>query len=120
MIEINLPWPPAILSPNRRDHWAKKSTVRKKYKQDCGWVAKTVRPNFPEGEIKLSIRFYPPDKRRRDMDNMLASLKSGLDGIAETWGVNDSRFRLELSIGPPVKNGSVVISIDDAIRELMG
>jgi crossover junction endodeoxyribonuclease RusA len=38
----------------------------------------------------------PPDRRARDLDNMLASIKSGLDGLADALEANDRRFRYGL------------------------
>ncbi len=46
-----------------------------------------------DGKIAARITFYPPDKRHRDADNMVASIKSALDGIADALGVNDRRFQ---------------------------
>jgi crossover junction endodeoxyribonuclease RusA len=46
-----------------------------------------------EGDIHLWIDFYPPDRRQRDDDNMIAAFKSGRDGLAQAFGVNDKRFR---------------------------
>lgn len=43
---------------------------------------------------------------------MLASIKAGLDGIAQAWGVDDSRFRLTLQIGEVVKNGTIRIETE--------
>jgi len=45
-----------------------------------------------DGKIEIEITFYPPDKRHRDADNMVASIKAGLDGIADALRVNDKRF----------------------------
>lgn len=45
-----------------------------------------------EGKIPLSVVFYTPN-RRCDLDNILASFKSGFDGMADGLGVNDKRFR---------------------------
>ena len=42
--------------------------------------------------------FYPPCRRTRDKDNLLASMKSGLDGLADALAVNDSRFKVEWTI----------------------
>jgi crossover junction endodeoxyribonuclease RusA len=48
----------------------------------------------PQGaeKIRLKITFYPPDKRHRDADNMVAAIKSGLDGLADALRVNDRLF----------------------------
>ena len=42
--------------------------------------------------MALDITFIQPDKRRRDRDNLLAAMKSGLDGLAQALGVDDSEF----------------------------
>lgn len=42
--------------------------------------------------IALWLDFYPPDRRARDDDNMIASFKAGRDGIALALGINDKRF----------------------------
>src|SRR4051812_542160 len=103
---LSLPWPPSILSPNTVAHWTKKATTKKRYKHDCMWLAKTVpQPEFSSDKLPLHIRFCPPDKRRRDMDNCLASLKAGLDGLSEAWAIDDRHFVLSLEMGNPVKRG---------------
>jgi crossover junction endodeoxyribonuclease RusA len=42
--------------------------------------------------LHLWLEFYPPDRRPRDDDNMVASFKAGRDGIAQAMGINDKRF----------------------------
>lgn len=37
----------------------------------------------------MCITFYPPNNYRRDLDNCLASLKSGIDGMCDTLGIDD-------------------------------
>ena len=94
MIEFVLPWPPKVLSPNARVHWAKRSAAAKAYRHECGWTTKAagLLNLAPSGQILLDIEFIEPDRHRRDLDNMLASIKSGIDGIADALGVNDRRF----------------------------
>jgi crossover junction endodeoxyribonuclease RusA len=57
------------------------------------------------------VTFQPPDKRRRDRDNLQASLKAHFDGIADALGVNDSLFVPTYAIGEPVKGGAVRVEI---------
>lgn len=111
MTKVTLPWPPHILSPNARSHWAPKSNARKLYKEDCFYLAKRVKPVFADGLIDIRVTFHPPDKRGRDVDNMLSSIKAGLDAVADAWGVNDRRFRPKLEVGDVVKGGVVVIEV---------
>jgi crossover junction endodeoxyribonuclease RusA len=101
---ITLPWSPKELSPNNHHvHWAKKARAAKKYKTACWALALEAKLEAPaEGPIDLYIEFVPPDRCGRDLDNMLASIKSGLDGLALALGVNDRRFRLRLSVSDQV------------------
>ena len=90
---INLPWPPKELNPNSTLHWAKKAKYKKMYREMC-WVL-TLESKIKVdtlGKIPITITFYPPDKRHRDADNMVASIKAGLDGVADALKINDRQF----------------------------
>jgi len=107
-----LPWPPSILSPNDRSHWAQKAKAKAKYRADCHWIALShPKPVFTEGKINILLTFCPPDKRKRDDDNYISSFKSGRDGIADAWGIDDNRFRITVDTGDPVKNGCVRVKL---------
>src|SRR3546814_1322668 len=68
---VHLPWPPAALKPTgSHGHWSRKSSAAKKYRADCLVLAKAARLKPVDGPMALRIEFYPPDKRRRDLDNM--------------------------------------------------
>lgn len=102
---IVLPWPPSKLSPNARGSWKAKESARKSYKQICYLIAKNIKPYK-----NLHIVFHPPDRRHRDLDNMLASFKYGLDGISQAWGVNDEIFKkILIEANVPKKNGMICI-----------
>lgn len=94
MIEVTLPWPPRALSPNARTHWRKKAPITKAYKHACWALVKEARIVAPvsAGRLHLWLDFYPPDRRARDDDNMIASFKAGRDGIALALGIDDKRF----------------------------
>lgn len=111
---IVLPWPPKELSPNARMHFRAKAAAVKAYRETAYWLAhKADMPPFPEaGGIAVRFDFHPPDKRRRDLDNMLASIKAGVDGIADAWGVDDQRFGFWLSREAPVKGGKIVVTLE--------
>lgn len=112
MIEIQAPWPSAILSPNSSESWKAKIQPKKKSKTDGYFTGKENPMIFKDGHIPIHIVFYPPDNRHRDADNMLSSLKSFLDGLCQAWGINDKRFRpITIDVGEPVKNGKVLIRL---------
>lgn len=95
MHEVILPWPPKELNPNARIHWAKKAPIAKKYKQVCWALIKEARLVAPDCErIAMWLDFYPPDRRARDDDNIIASFKHGRDGVALALGIDDKRFRV--------------------------
>lgn len=94
MTELTLPWPPRELSPNSRTHWRKKSPITKAYKHTCWALCKDSGITVPDApKIAMWIDFYPPDRRARDDDNMIASFKAGRDGVALALGIDDKRFR---------------------------
>jgi crossover junction endodeoxyribonuclease RusA len=96
---VELPFPPASLNPNRKNgrHWGTTHGVKTDYRTQC-WAltlsAMQADRSFvpPAGDIPLRVTFVQPDKRQRDRDNLLASIKSGLDGLAAALKVDDSRF----------------------------
>jgi crossover junction endodeoxyribonuclease RusA len=55
--------------------------------------------------------FHAPDKRRRDLDNLLASMKPHLDGLALAVGVDDAGWSFTVIKGSPVTGGCVVLDI---------
>ena len=96
MTKITLPWPPKQLSPNARVHWGIKSKLAKSYRKNCfiyAYAAKDKKINYSQYEkLHLFVDFYATDKRHRDLDNCISSIKSGLDGVADALGVNDKVF----------------------------
>ena len=91
---VTLPWPPSALSPNSRTNWRKKAPITKAYKEACWAIVKESGMTAPEteGRLHLWIDFFPPDRRHRDDDNMIASFKAGRDGLALALGIDDKRF----------------------------
>ena len=64
------------------------------------------------GKIPIEVTFYPPDKRHRDADNMVASIKAGLDGLADALKVNDKNFLPTFVFKEEVK-GMVIVRLLD-------
>jgi len=93
-ITLILPFPPKELSPNKRLHWAQVSKVKKSYRETCYWFAKdAIRKTFDKNtKFHIYLTFYPPDKRRRDDDNMESAFKAGRDGVADALNINDHHF----------------------------
>ena len=105
MIEVVLGWPPSDLSPNARLHWAKLARAKKQYRQACLSVTKEQlkneknkknSKNIPE-RLVLEMTFIPPDRRSYDRDNLVARMKSGIDGLSDALRINDKRFNTVIS-----------------------
>jgi len=111
-MRIVLPWPDKGLSPNARLHRMAVVRLITAYRNDCGMacIAAGGRRMAP-GALHLTITFHPPDKRHRDLVNMLSSIKAGLDGIADVIGVDDSRWSLTIRRGGAVPGGLVEVVI---------
>ena len=110
-MKVVFPWPPKVLSPNARVHWSKRSKAAKGLRELSRWLTVEAGARVDwEGDIHVWVDYYPPDKRARDQDNMIAASKAIFDGLADALGVNDKRFRLH----PYVKDeigGAVSITI---------
>lgn len=116
-MQVALPWPSSKLRPNASSPgaWRIKQAAAKAYRADCAIMCRAgglARVNMDAAH--LTIRFCPPDRRRRDLDNMLASFKQGIDAIAEAIGIDDYHFGFTIVRGEPVKGGEVVVTIGEA------
>ena len=47
-------------------------------------------------KLHVSLVFVPPARRAYDLDNLLARMKSGLDGLVDVLGVDDRHWKLEI------------------------
>ena len=121
-MKIVMPWPSTELSPNARVHpmtkagfvrraraYAHYATIEQlgeMCKQDA---ARLQRP------LSLTLTFMAPDKRRRDRDNLLASMKSAIDGVCQALGIDDAEFhQVTVGTGQVVAGGRVELEIRGA------
>lgn len=80
MITLTLPYPPSV-----NHYWRRRgaqyfvSREGKAYREAVGWQVRAARAKPLDGAIDLSVRLTMPDRRRRDVDNVLKSL---LDSLA--------------------------------------
>ena len=111
MRELILPWPDRALHPNSRGHWSKRAKAAKAPKAsahlialEAGWHLEQL----PDGRLHVWIDGYATDRRRRDADGLLSSLKPALDGIADALGVDDRRFVPHPWVKDEVRKGGEV------------
>jgi Holliday junction resolvase RusA-like endonuclease len=118
VIRVELDFPPAELFPNRAKgtHWGKLYQLRSDYRETSTWLAKHQLKNWKHAgkDIKLTLTFEMPDKRKRDADNCLAAAKGALDGLADAMMVNDQYFQpimIYRKIG--TKPGKLIVEIKE-------
>jgi len=72
--------------------------------REAGWR----KLNLGDGHVHVHIDGYPADRRRRDADGLLSSLKSALDGIADSLNIDDRRFIPHPRMRDEVRKGGQV------------
>jgi len=119
-VVITFPWPPQKLSPNGRAHWRTKANATKAYRALCGRLCQEAGLHLKKHalvryglNLRVSYVFNPPDARKRDKDNCIASFKAGQDGIADVLCVDDNHFVTTYAMGLPGA-GNVVVTIEAA------
>lgn len=89
---LTFAWFPKELNPNSSCHFHVKAKKKAIYKTDCYWLTKMA--NIPKADYtEMHIIFYKPNRRHMDLDNMLASMKSGLDGMCQALEIDDRCFK---------------------------
>lgn len=81
MIDLDLPYPPTV-----NTYWRKvgnRTLISKKgrtYRRDLVISVAEQMPHLPRlnTRLEVSVTAYPPDNRRRDLDNVLKALLDGM------------------------------------------
>jgi len=125
VIRIELPWPPSI------NHYWRNFRGRTVISADGRAYRQTVsyrilEQGIPRNKLncRLAVRIdaYPPDKRRRDLDNIQKAL---LDAIVAAEVIEDDSLIDALSIlrHEAIGEGKVIVRIDQydkEVRDLRG
>ena len=111
---LTMPWPQRVLSPNARAHWAQIAKAKKALRAEWAWQAKAQGASeVASKSLTVHLEFHKPSRRAMDMDNMLASCKAGLDGLADVLGVDDSKWSLVLSVAETI-GGFVRVTVKES------
>ena len=109
------PWPDPRLSPNKRIDRRALIGVKQAAKNEAFYITKQSGVIVLDTDWQLKLTFCPPDRRKRDLDNLYASFKAYQDGMMELLGVDDSRIeRVILQRGSVVEYGKVIVEIKEA------
>ena len=102
---MSLPYPPSVnhlwLRTRRGVHLSKEGRL---YKQQVAELVRTVgKPRLYERMVRVELVLYPPDARRRDLDNVLKILLDSLT-YARVWHDDEQVDQISIRRGEPVKN----------------
>jgi crossover junction endodeoxyribonuclease RusA len=96
MTTIELPFPPSI-----NHYWRRvgaKTLISKEgrlFREHVGLLLKVGRVKRVEGDLEVTVDLYPPDRRRRDIDNTQKAL---LDALAHGGAYEDDSQIVKLTI----------------------
>ena len=95
---LHLPDPD--LNPNKRLHWAKLRKAKSIAKDMVmGLVLEQGSPISPYAKANIAITFVAKGKRKRDVDNLFASMKPYIDGLVHAGVlVDDDAARVSYTI----------------------
>lgn len=83
---IDLPYATPPLTANQRFHWQKKAEITKGVRAFAAYKCINL-PFLDKCDVELT--WYVNDKRRRDADNVVPTLKALCDGIVDADVVRD-------------------------------
>ena len=105
-----------MLSPNSRPaHWTVLAGAKRRYRAACHLqaISQGLR-RLPGDAMHVRVTFVPPDRRRRDLDNLVAAMKSAMDALADVTGIDDSRWTYTHTIDHDRIGGMVEVSLEAA------
>ena len=112
-IKISLPYPPSInhyYSRSGNNVFIKKSG--KDFRKKVSFLFVLSKYKKLNGQLKIEILLYPPDRRKRDIDNVLKPL---LDSLQHAGAFDDDSQIINLIIKKKdvKKEGYVFVNIEE-------
>lgn len=111
MLEIEIPFPPSVNHYWRRvGHRTLISREGRAFRARIARILAVRRLAPLEGPLEMDMEVYPPDRRRRDLDNLW---KAVLDAFEHGGAyLDDSQFvRLQIFRRPRIPGGKAIVRI---------
>ena len=112
--EFELPWPPSVNHYYR--HVGPRVLISRdgrKYRETVAAIVRQSGTQMFTGSISMSGVFYPPDRRRRDLDNVGG--KALIDALQGAGLFQDDCQikRINLEMREPIPNGLCFVKIEN-------
>lgn len=116
-LSITLPWPPTVNTYYRhvvigRSPRTLISETGRRYREAVNTLVASTAPKRLEGDLTVHVEAWFPDRRRRDLDNLLKSLLDSLTH-AGVWDDDSQVVDLRISKAPLI-GGMVKVNIRPA------
>ena len=115
-MEFELPYPPSVNHYYR--HVGPRVLISREGRRYREWVIAIVRSKSHitlTRDVNLTVELYPPDRRRRDVDNCLKVILDSLQHAGVM--VNDSQVKeLHAHMREPVAGGLCYVEINEKER----
>lgn len=111
MIQLDLPWPPSLNHYYRRV--GARTLISRAGRLYRATVVRQLRHHHSSpllGRLQVSIQAYPPDRRRRDLDNAQKALLDALQH-AGIYGDDSQIDHLEIARCEPITGGRMEVTI---------
>lgn len=107
---VRLPWPPSV-----NTYWRSvngRVLISRTGREYRAAVSRIDLPRFGAARLAVTIDAYPPDKRRRDLDNLP---KSVLDAMQHAGAFDDDSQidRLTIERHAPCEGGYLSVTLDE-------
>lgn len=114
-VRIATGWPPTVnhyWGTRGKGRFVKRDGLAYRNAVALAFYAEQVQ-GFGRSPVRVRITAHPPDRRRRDLDNIL---KAVLDSLAHARVFTDDSQVVDLGIvrGPVIKGGQVLIEVEEA------
>ena len=113
MVVLELKYPPSINHYWRMgNHRIDLSDEGRRYKSIVAGIVRCARVQPFTSDVSLKIEAYPPDRRIRDLDNLMKAILDSLAG-AGLYDDDSQVKHIEAWMREPLERGKVIVTVDD-------